>query len=121
VVSRVLELINTHQSNLIDATVNQKLNLGVEDAKMILIERAENERKRLEEERKEQLRRYERQKKERMVINHWIIHGSALTAAGATGALAQVVTLHAKWRRILRFVAPCLAEITIPLIPLPEI
>jgi len=89
-VNHIFGLINTHQSDLIDATVKSKLNLGIEDAKRILIERAENERKRLEQQQKERLRQYEQQKKERMVINHWIIHGSAFSAAGATGALAQV-------------------------------
>jgi len=89
-VKMILTLINQHQSALIDSTVKHKLNLGIEDAKRILIERATREEERLEKQQKDELLKYEEQKRERMVINQLIIHGSAFGAAGATGALAQV-------------------------------
>ncbi|MCZ8098408.1 MAG: 50S ribosome-binding GTPase [Burkholderiales bacterium] len=89
-VKGITKLVNQHQSDLIDKTVRDKLNLGIEDARQILIQRAERERELLEKQKQEELRRYDQEKQERMVMNHWIIHGSASGAAATGAALSQV-------------------------------
>lgn len=89
-VKEITNLVNQHQSNLIDRTVKTNLNVGVEEAKRILIQRAEQEKELLEKQKQEKLKQYAQDKKERMVINHWTIHGCASSAAGVGGALAQV-------------------------------
>ena len=89
-IDKMMVSINKHEGDLIDATVKAQLNVSVSEAKQVLFQRAEREQVLLEEKKKEVQIRYEKERDERMVMNRFIIHGSALGAGGSAGLLAIV-------------------------------